>query len=55
MQVEDAGTQQGINTGTLFSRSLRVPPIWSFFTSTICPRASYPTATNGNAVVVGTK
>lgn len=40
VQVQDAGTQQGLNTGTLFSRSLRVPPIWNFFTATTCPRAT---------------
>ena len=44
LQVQDAGTQQGLNAGTLFTRSLRVPAIWNFFSATTCPRASYATA-----------
>ena len=39
--VQDAGTQQGLNTGTLFSRSLRVPAIWNFYPASTCPRATY--------------
>ena len=50
LQVQDAGTQQGLNTGTLFTRSLRVPAIWNFYAATTCPRASYATAA---ASVVG--
>jgi hypothetical protein len=45
-QVQDAGTQQGLNTGTLFSRSLRIPPIWSYQSARLCPRATYPTTTS---------
>lgn len=40
-QVQDAGTQQGLNAGTLFTRSMRVPPIWNYFPGTTCPRATY--------------
>ena len=42
-QVQDAGTQQGLNAGTLFTRSLRVPAIWNFYSATVCPRAMYAT------------
>ena len=47
--MQDAGTQQQLNAGTLFTRSLRVPAIWNFFTATACPRATYatPAATIG--------
>ena len=43
-QVTDAGTQQNLNVGTIFTRSLRVPAIWNFFSATACPRATYATA-----------
>ena len=43
LQVQDAGTQQGLNPGTIFTRSLRVPAIWNFFSATACPRATHAT------------
>lgn len=47
IQVQDAGTQQGLNVGTLFSRSLRLPPIWIFKVAATCPRATYAAVTTG--------
>ena len=41
LQVQDGGTQQGLNAGTLFTRSLRLPPIWNFYTATVCRHATY--------------
>ena len=40
-QVQDAGTKQGLNSGKIFSRSLRVPTIWVFQPASTCPRATY--------------
>lgn len=50
VQVQDAGTRQGMNAGTLFTRSLRVPPMWYFYPASVCPRASYASAAS---MVVG--
>ena len=35
------GTRQGLNDGTIFVRTLRIPPIWKFFPAATCPRANY--------------
>ena len=37
----DGGTFQGLNGGTSFTRAIKIPPLWSFNTKSVCPRAQY--------------
>ena len=40
-QVLDGGTFQNHNSGTPFTRAIRVPPLWKFNVKSECPRAQY--------------
>ena len=46
VQVLDGGTFQGLNNGTSFTRAIKVPPLWKFYTQSDCPRAQYDYSTS---------